>query len=52
VPISTFGAPEDRDTLRRYRDLGVSRVVVTLDSEKAETILPVLDRWAALIRQV
>jgi probable F420-dependent oxidoreductase len=52
VPISTFGAPEDLDTLRRYRDLGVSRVVVTLDSEKAEIILPVLDRWAALIRQV
>ena len=50
VPISTFGAPEDLDTLRRYRDLGVSRVVVTLDSEKADGILPVLDRWAALIR--
>lgn len=52
VPISAFGAPEDLDTLRRYRDLGVSRVVVTLESEKAEGILPVLDRWAALIRQV
>ena len=49
VPISTFGAPEDPDTLRRYRDLGVSRVVVTLDSDKEEAILPVLDRWAALI---
>ncbi|MFZ4407783.1 MAG: LLM class F420-dependent oxidoreductase [Paracraurococcus sp.] len=52
VPVSTFGAPEDADTLRRYRALGVSRVVVSLDSEPAETILPVLDRWAALIRQV
>jgi probable F420-dependent oxidoreductase len=50
VPISTFGAPEDADTLRRYRDLGVSRVVVTLDSDKEEAILPVLDRWAALMR--
>jgi probable F420-dependent oxidoreductase len=52
VLISTFGAPEDLDTLRRYRDLGVSRVVVTLDSEKADSILPVLDRWSALVRQV
>ncbi|TDH60308.1 LLM class F420-dependent oxidoreductase [Dankookia rubra] len=52
VPISTFGAPEDLDTIRRYRDLGVSRMVMTLESETAETILPVLDRWAALIRQV
>jgi probable F420-dependent oxidoreductase len=52
VPVSTFGTPEDLDTLRRYRDLGVSRVVVTLDSEKADSILPVLDRWAALIREV
>jgi probable F420-dependent oxidoreductase len=52
VPISTFGAPEDLDSLRRYHDLGVSRVVVTLDSEKADSILPVLDRWSALIRQV
>ncbi|WP_431272806.1 hypothetical protein [Dankookia sp. P2] len=52
MPISTFGAPENADTLRRWRDLGVSRVVVSLDSEKEEAILPVLDRWAALVRAV
>ena len=33
-------------------DDGVSRVVVSLDSGKADTILPELDRWAALIRQL
>lgn len=52
VPVSTFGAPEDLDTLRRYRDLGVSRVVVSLDSAAQDDILPVLDRWAALIRAI
>jgi len=50
VEISTFGATEDLDQLRRHRDLGVKRVVVSLDSEKEDTILPVLDRWAAIIR--
>lgn len=51
VPITAFGAAEDAELLKRYRDLGVSRVVVSLDSEKEDTILPILDRWAALIRQ-
>ena len=52
VPLSLFGTAEDADRLRRLRDLGIARVVVTLDSEKEDTILPILDRWAALIRQV
>jgi probable F420-dependent oxidoreductase len=52
VPLSTFGAPEDLDRLKRQRDLGIARVVVTLDSEKEDKILPILDRWADLIRQV
>jgi probable F420-dependent oxidoreductase len=51
VPISTFGAPEDLDEIRRFRDLGVSRTVVSIPSEKADTILPILDRWAELIRR-
>ncbi len=51
VPISIFGAPENLDRLKRHRDQGIARVVVTLPSAKAEEILPVLDRWAALIRQ-
>ncbi|MCC6716998.1 MAG: LLM class F420-dependent oxidoreductase [Acetobacteraceae bacterium] len=51
VPVSTFGAAEDLDEIRRNRDLGVTRMVVTLPSEKQDTILPVLDRWADLIRK-
>ena len=52
VPVSTFGAPEDLDTLRRYRDLGVSRVVVIAGVRRRRTrSCPILDRWAALIRQ-
>ncbi len=52
VPVTAFAAPEDAAELRRLRDLGVSRVVVSLESEKEDAILPVLDRWAALIGQV
>ena len=52
VPITAFAAPEDADEIRRLADLGVSRIVVSLESDKAEAILPVLDRWAALMRQV
>jgi hypothetical protein len=33
-------------------DLGIARMVVMLPSEKPDQILPILDRWAALIRGV
>ena len=38
--------------MKRYQDLGVSRVVFNLESEKADTMLPVIDGWATLMRQV
>ena len=50
--ISVSGQPADIDLIRRYQDLGVDRVSAALPSEKAETILPVLDRWAAIVRTV
>ena len=53
VPITIWGAKkENLDQLKRDRDDGVSRVVVSLDSAKADTILPELDRWATVIRQL
>jgi len=52
LPVTLWGIPEDADRLRRYQDMGVARVVVSVESEQADKILPVLDRWAALMRQV
>ena len=52
LPVTFGGAPEDPELLRRYQDLGVARVTVRLPAAKADEILPVLDRWAALIRRV
>jgi probable F420-dependent oxidoreductase len=50
VPVTIFGVSDDLDQLRRYRDLGIARVVVSLPSAQVDEILPMLDRWAELIR--
>jgi len=52
LPITIWGVKEDRDALLADRDLGVARVVLSLASAKRDEILPELDRWAALIRDV
>ena len=52
LSVTIGGAPEDLDQLKRFRDLGAARAVVTLPAEGADQILPLLDRWAGLIRQV
>ncbi len=52
VPITMFGATQDADQLKRYRDMGIARVVAGLPPEPADKTLPVLDRWSALIRAV
>ena len=52
LSVSVFGASMDADQLKQYRDAGVERVVFSLESEKADTVLPVLDRIATLIETV
>ncbi|MFO0162342.1 MAG: LLM class F420-dependent oxidoreductase [Alphaproteobacteria bacterium] len=52
LPITIWGVKEDRDALLADRDLGVARVVLSLASAKRDDILPLLDRWAGLIRAV
>jgi probable F420-dependent oxidoreductase len=51
-PISLFGSTEDSDTLKRYRDLGVVRVVISLPAAKQDVVLPILDKWAKLTTQL
>ncbi len=45
LPISMFSAKDDLDVLKRFRDLGVARVTVSLPSAPADQVLPILDRW-------
>ena len=51
-PVSLFSSVEDLDTLKRYRDMGIVRSVVSLPAAGAEQVLPILDRWAELARKV
>ena len=42
----------DAEQLKQYRDVGVERVVFSLESEKADTVLPVLDKIARLMNSL
>ena len=46
------GAPDNLDRLKRFRDLGVDAVNVSLMSETREQLLPQLDHWAGYIRAI
>ena len=46
-----FSEAQRRNLMKRYQDLGVSRVVFNLESETADTILPVVDSWEKVMRQ-
>jgi len=52
MDISIGGQSPDADLANRYRDAGVNRVSTSLPSEKAGTILPILDEWVAVMRAV
>jgi probable F420-dependent oxidoreductase len=52
MEISIGGQSPDADLAKRYRDAGVNRVSTSLPSEKAGTILPILDEWVAVVRAV
>jgi probable F420-dependent oxidoreductase len=52
LAISIGGQAPDIDLIKRYQDLDVERVSVSLLSEKEDTILPVLDQWVVVMRAV
>ena len=52
MDISIGGQSPDADLAKRYRDAGVNRVSTSLPSEKADTILPILDKWVGVMRAV
>jgi probable F420-dependent oxidoreductase len=52
VPVTIYGVAEDADLVRRYRDAGVARVLFNLPPAEPDQVLPLLDRAAALMRQV
>jgi probable F420-dependent oxidoreductase len=51
LPITTFGTPAEADTLKRYRDAGIGRVVFSIASDDKDKTLGTLDKLAAAMRQ-
>ena len=49
LPVTVWGAKPDLDGLKRDRDAGVVRVIVTLPSAGMDDILPRINRWAEII---
>jgi probable F420-dependent oxidoreductase len=52
IEITLFGLGEDLDRVKRFAEMGVARVVPMFPPEKADTVLPIVDRWTKIIRQV
>jgi probable F420-dependent oxidoreductase len=52
IEITVWFPRREADLMKRYQDLGVSRVVFNLDSEKADTVLPVIDAITTLMHEV
>ena len=52
LPITIFRVPDVLDQLKFCRDIGVDRVTFSLPAEPEDRILPILDRWAELQRQL
>ncbi|MBI2203395.1 MAG: LLM class F420-dependent oxidoreductase [Candidatus Rokubacteria bacterium] len=50
LPVSAFAAPADPAVLDRFREAGVARAIFMLPSEGRDTILPLVDKYAKLIR--
>ena len=49
IPITAFGVPGDADQWRAYEDAGIERIVLSIDSEPSDVVLPMLDSWAMRI---
>jgi probable F420-dependent oxidoreductase len=50
VPLTMFGVAMDGDLVKRYRDAGIDRVVFGVPPEGRDTVLPLLDKGAALMK--
>jgi probable F420-dependent oxidoreductase len=52
LPITAWYPPRDLELLKKYRDLGVARVVFSVPSDTAETVWPHLDEIGGLMAGV
>ena len=50
IGVTVFWAPADPQALEGYAELGVERVILALPPDSSDRVLPILDRYAKLIR--
>ena len=50
ISVSVFFAKPEEDAIRGYGRAGAERVILTVPSADRDTVLPTLDRYAALMR--
>jgi probable F420-dependent oxidoreductase len=51
IEISVWFPKRDPELMKRYRDLGVKRVVFNLESEQADKLMPEIEAWEKVMRQ-
>jgi probable F420-dependent oxidoreductase len=52
IEITLFGLGADLDRIKRFAETGITRVVPMFPAEKADKVLPLIDRWTEIMRQV
>ena len=52
IEITQFALAEDPDRVKRLNEMGVARVVPMFPPERADKVLPIVDRWTKIMRQV
>ncbi|HTY79909.1 MAG TPA: LLM class F420-dependent oxidoreductase [Candidatus Bathyarchaeia archaeon] len=51
ISTSVFGAKPDAGVLETYAQAGITRAILRLPPEGRDTVLPLLDQWAKLIKR-
>jgi probable F420-dependent oxidoreductase len=52
IEITSFAFGEDLDRVMRLKEMGVARVVPMFPPDKADKVLPIVDRWAKIMKQI
>lgn len=52
IPVTVHAVEHDADKWGEYRDKGIERIVLSVDSEGADKLLPKLDQWARRLASV
>jgi probable F420-dependent oxidoreductase len=52
IEITSFALGEDLDRVKRLNEMSVARVVPMFPPEKADKVLPIVDRWTKIMQQV